>query len=103
MMHPPEITMISAPMNPAHSSRRISPPPCAETAEPAAANADDGHNLPTPPTGFLGRAPELTHLSVAPDEAGEPSPRRGLQAGAGRPGPHQLVHLDRPAEPLDRH
>jgi hypothetical protein len=47
--------------------------------------------------------PELLQLGVAADEAREAPARRGLEAGAGGTSPHQLEHLDRLGEPLDRH
>src|SRR4029453_15473107 len=43
------------------------------------------------------------NLPVPADEAPGPSARRGLEAGAGGAGSHQLEHLDRLCEPLDRH
>src|SRR5207244_6016680 len=48
-------------------------------------------------------AAELLQLRTPADEAREPPPRCGLEAGAGGAGPHQLEHLDRLTEPLDRH
>jgi hypothetical protein len=53
--------------------------------------------------GAVEGASELLQLRVPADEAREPPPRRGLETGAGGAGPHQLEHLDRLAEPLDRH
>src|SRR4030095_1588730 len=46
---------------------------------------------------------EVLKLRVPADEAREPSARRGREAGAGGAGSHQLEHLDRLCEPLDRH
>ena len=64
---------------------------------------DHGDHLAVPQAGPVEGAAELLQLRVPADEAREPPPRRGLEAGAGGAGPHQLEHLDRLAEPLDRH
>jgi hypothetical protein len=46
---------------------------------------------------------KLLQLRIPADEAREPPPRRCFQTGAGGACPHQLEHLDRRAEALDRH
>ena len=47
--------------------------------------------------------PELLQLRVPADEAREAAPRCGFEAGAGGVGSHQLEHLDRLTESLDRY
>ena len=64
---------------------------------------DHRDHLAVPQARPVEGAAQLLQLRVPADEAREPPPRRRLQAGAGGPGPHQLEHLDRLAEPLDRH
>ena len=49
------------------------------------------------------RVAELLQLRRPTDEAREPAPCRGLEAGARGASADQLEHLDRLAEPLDRH
>jgi len=49
------------------------------------------------------RLVERFKLGLPPDEGSEPADRRRLQAGAGRPGADQFVHLDRLGDSLDRH
>ena len=65
--------------------------------------ADHGNHLAVPLAGPVEGVPELLQLRGPADEAGEPPPRRGLEARAGGAGPHQLEHLDGLAKPLDRH
>jgi hypothetical protein len=64
---------------------------------------DHGDHLAVALPGPVEGAPELLQLRVPADEAREPPPRCGLEAGAGGAGPHQLKHLHRLAQPLDRH
>ena len=74
--------------------------------EPRLAHArlpDHGHHLAVPLARPVESVAEILQLRAPADEAGEPPPRRGLEAGATGAGSYQLEHLDRLAEPLDRH
>jgi hypothetical protein len=74
--------------------------------EPGLAHArlpDHGDHLAVPLARPVERAAELLQLRGAADEAREPPPRRGLQAGAGGAGPRHLEDLHRVGEPLHRH
>jgi len=64
---------------------------------------DHGDHLAVAQARPVEGAAELLQLRGAADEAREPPSRRGLQTGAGGAGSHQLEHLDRLAEALDRH
>src|SRR5262249_14437297 len=61
---------------------------------------DHGDDLPASQTRPIESVSEVLKLRVPSDEAREPAARRGLEAGAGGAGPHQLEHLDRLCEPL---
>ena len=72
--------------------------------EPRLAHArfpDDGDHLAVPQAGPIEGVAELLQLRGPADEAREPPPRRGLEAGAGGARPHELEHLDWLGEPLD--
>jgi hypothetical protein len=64
---------------------------------------DHGDDLAPSQTRPIESVSEVLKLRVPADEAREPPARRGLEAGAGGAGPHQLEHLDRLCDPLDRH
>src|SRR5712692_8003611 len=64
---------------------------------------DHGDNLTMPQARPVEGTAKLLQLRVPADEAREPPPRRGLETGAGGAGADQLEHLNRLAEPLDRH
>ena len=69
---------------------------------PDARLADQGHDLPLPLGGELDRAVDLIHLGAAPHESGQAARGHRLQPRAGRPGAHELDHLHRRRQPLDR-
>jgi hypothetical protein len=74
--------------------------------EPRLAHArfpDHGDHLAVAQEGPVEGVAELLQLRGPADEAREPPLRRGLEAGAGGVGAHELEHLDRLGEPLDRH
>ncbi len=74
--------------------------------EPRLAHArlsDHRDHLAVPLARPVEGAAELVQLRAPADEAREPPPRRGLEAGAGGAGPRQLEHFDRLGESLDRH
>ena len=64
---------------------------------------DHGDHLAVPEARPVEGVAELLQFRGPADEAREPPPRRGLEAGAGGASPHQLEHFDGLAEPLDRH
>jgi len=70
-----------------------------ETRLADAGLADQRHDLTAPAPRALEAPPKRLRLGGATDEAREAPGRRGLEAGAHRPGPEQLVHLDRVGEP----
>jgi hypothetical protein len=74
--------------------------------EPGLADAGlarDGDHLPVAAGDRVQRPAELLQLAPAPDEPGQSAGRRRVEARPQRPGPDQLVHVDRLAEPLHAH
>ena len=64
---------------------------------------DEGDHLAVAGAGPLEGLAKLLQLGLPPDEAGEAARGGGVQPGARRPGPDQLVHLDRRRQALHRH
>src|SRR4030095_16530986 len=62
--------------------------------------ADDRHDLAVAGPGQPSGALQLLQLHVATDETREAAPRCGLELRAGRPGPRQLVDVDRTGHPI---
>src|SRR4029450_12499178 len=65
--------------------------------------ADDRRYLAVTVARELLSVAKLLQLGVAADEARQPAPGAGLQAGPRRACPCHLVDLDSVGEPLDRH
>ncbi len=58
--------------------------------------------LPAPVPRQFEHALHLLQLILAPDESGQPAPRRELEVRPERPGAQHLVHFDEPIEPFHR-
>src|SRR5262245_31973251 len=63
--------------------------------------ADDRHKLAMPSRGLLKSLLKNAHLGIAADEASEAAHRGRLEVRSPRTGPDQLIHIDRPLQPLD--
>ena len=74
-----------------------------EAGLPYAGLADHGDHLTVALAGPVEAVSQLLQLRGAADEAREPPPGRGLEAGASGTGPRQLEDLDGLGESLDRH